>query len=174
MDIDFYLNIIQQAAHQLDKKLLDKKEIKYAVGIYGESVFLKLYKISWTNKTADPLLSESRIFFSVWINDEAIKRPQLFYNIHALKLRKLNGYKITSRDFANAFRTKFKAFEPNWPNVSTQFGPLTLMEGFVNSDLNLFQNEIIGLANKFLQMEYLIDELLKDRQTSNDKNIIRQ
>ncbi len=174
MDSAYYLNIFQQATNELDKELLDKKQIKTAVVIYLNSVVLKLYKIGWANKSADPLLSTSRIFFSVWIGDEAIKDHKLLYNIHALKLRQLNGFKITSRDFATDFRERFKPFEHHWPNVSTAFGPLTLMEGFVNIDMESFQHEITTLANKFLAIDYLIDELLDERKISTAKNIQKQ
>ena len=50
------------------------------------------------------------IFFSVWIN-AGIKEHKLFYNIHALKLRQLKGYNITSRKFASDFREQFKSHE---------------------------------------------------------------
>ena len=164
MDSTLYLKTFQQAADQLDDELLKKKEIKTAVGIYVESVCLKLYKTAWANKSENPLTSASRIFFSVWINDKEIREHKLCYNIHALKLRQLKGYNITSRDFATDFRTKFKPFENNWPNVSTAFGPLTLMEGFVKIDLDSFQNEIIALANQFLKIDYVIDDLLNERK----------
>jgi hypothetical protein len=85
---------------------------------------------------------------------------KLFYNIHALKLRKLKGYSIASRDFATTFRKKFKPFEPQWPNVSLQFGPLTLMQGWVKADKNNMQSEIAGLANRFLEIACLVDETL--------------
>ena len=49
MDFDFYLDKFQAAAAQLDKNLLDKKNIEVAVGLYLQSVFLKLYKNVWAN-----------------------------------------------------------------------------------------------------------------------------
>lgn len=136
--------------------------MEVAVGIYkNDSVFIKLYKKSWANKSEDLLTSESRIFFSVWINKSIINEQKLFYNIHALKLRKLNGYKITSRNFADNFRISFKIFESQWKNVSTQFGPLTLMEGSFDFEPENLQNEIVQLANQFLQIDFLIDDLLE-------------
>jgi hypothetical protein len=41
-----------------------------------------------------------------------------------------------------------------------KFGPLTLMEGWLEIDTENFQNEIAELANKFLKAEHLIDETL--------------
>lgn len=133
----------------LTKRFLQKKQIEVAVGIYQDSVFLKLFKKEWANKWQDPLISESRIFFSVWVNDPIIKEQKIFYNIHALKLRQLNGYSITSRAFADNFRTKFKTVEQQWENVSTKFGPQTLMQGWVNVDIKNCQDKTFELANHF-------------------------
>jgi len=161
MDFTFYLNEFQKAADKLDKKLLKNKQIEVAVGVVLNSVFLKLYKKAWANKSQDPLTSTSRIFFSVWINDSAIQEQKIYYNIHAFKLRQLDGYTIKSRDFADKFRTGFKKFEKNWPNVSVKLGPLTLMEGWVKLDMKNFKDEIVKLANYFLEIEHLIDNTLK-------------
>jgi hypothetical protein len=160
MDFKNYLHAFQKTADQLDKIRLKEKRIEVAVGIVLNSVFLKLYKKSWANEVQDPLTSEARIFFSVWVNDSTIKDKKLFYNIHALKLRKLKGYRIESGKFATTFRTQFRNFEHQWENVSVDFGPLTLMEGWLKVDLESFQNQVSGLANNFLEIEHLVDETL--------------
>lgn len=161
MDTSFYLDKFQKAADQLDKKLLTKKKVEAAVVIYGENcVVLKLYKRSWTNQSENPLTSTSRIFFSVWISDSTIKEQKILYNIHALKLRRLQGYSIQSRNYANIFRKSFKEFEHKWENVSVRFGPLTLMQGWLKIDLENFQGEILELANNFLEIEHLVDDTL--------------
>ena len=161
MDISFYLDKFQKAAGQLDKKLLIKKKVEAAVVMYGEEcVVLKLYKRAWINQFQDPLTSASRIFFSVWISDSTINEQKILYNIHALKLRQLKGYSIQSRKFADNFRARFKDFEHKWKNVSVNFGPLTLMEGWLKIDLENLQDEILELANNFLEIEYLIDDTL--------------
>ncbi len=167
MDTSFYLNKFQKAAGQLDKSLLIKKKIEAKVVMYGENcVVLKLYKRSWTNQFPDPLTSASRIFFSVWISDSTIDEQKIRYNIHALKLRHLKGYSIQSRKFADTFRDSFKDFEHKWENVSIDFGPLTLMEGWLKMDLDNFQGEILELANNFLEIEHLVDDTLSHfRQT---------
>jgi len=162
MDVDlrYYLDVFQKVSDQLDQKQLIKNRIETTVGIFLESVVLKMYKRSWANPLQDPITSESRIFFSVWMNDSAIKDRKLFYNIHALKLRKLKGYVIESRKFAETFRAKFKKFEYKWENVSVKFGPLTLMEGWVTIDLENFEDQIMALANNFLEIQGLVDETL--------------
>jgi hypothetical protein len=161
VDTSSYLDKFQQAADKLDKKLLSQKHIEYAVVLYGKDcVVLKLFKRSWTNQFQDPLTAETRIFFSIWVSDASIKEQKLLYNIHALKLRQLKGYTIQSRKFADLFRKSFKEFEYKWKNVSLDFGPSTLMEGWLNIDNGNFQSDILELANNFLEIEHLVDDTL--------------
>jgi len=160
MHFQTYLDKFEEAADKLNKKLLHKKNIEVSVGIRMDSPCLKLYKKAWASPAQDPVTAESRIFFSVWTNKQIINDQKLFYNIHAFKLRKLPGYKIESRKFADTFRAGFQDFKDQWQNVSIKFGPLTLMEGWLKIDPENFQAEIAELANKFLETAYLIDEAL--------------
>ena len=157
MDTTYYLQIFQSAADQLDKQLFARKELKVAVGLYQESVVLKIYKQSWASSIQDPLTAETRIFFSVWINYSETQKQKLFYNIHAFKLRKMSGYAIESRKFAAIFRGNFKKYEHEWQNVSLNFGPLTLLQGWVQFEPEQVQDEIIKLSYNFLEIEHLID-----------------
>jgi hypothetical protein len=160
MDTAFYLEIFRNAADKIDQSVMNRKQLEVATGLYGDSVFLKLYKLSWASPSKDPLTAKSRIFFSIWINDPSIAKQKLLYNIHALKLRQLKGYAITSRKFAESFRGRFSEFEQKWPNVSLNYGPLTLMQGWIESDPERMQEETIALANNFLELEPLIDQTL--------------
>ncbi|WP_428330583.1 hypothetical protein [Mucilaginibacter sp.] len=160
MDTPFYLELFQNAANQIDKNVLAGKQLEVATGLYGDSVFLKLYKKSWAGPSADPLTAKTRIFFSIWISDSDIAQQKLFYNIHAFKLRLLKGYKIESRKFADSFRVSFLEFERQWPNVNVHYGPLTLMQGWIAYDPDKMQEEIIKLSNNFLELEPLIDQTL--------------
>ncbi len=162
MDYKHYLSTFQKASTQLDKKVFREKQLEVAAGEVLNSVFLKLYKKSWTNPCKDPLTSGSRIFFSIWTNNSAIEEQKLFYNIHALKLRHLKGYSIQSRKFADNFRKNFRDYEHNWQNVSVNFGPLTLMEGWQQIYLENFQDDIVKLANNFIDIEHLIDNTLAE------------
>ncbi len=137
---------------------LNNLRLHTAVGEYQNSVFLKLFKTEWANPSADLLTSPSRIFFSVWIDLD--NDTQLFYNIHALKLRQLKGYKIESRKFADVFRAAFKTFEKEWPNVSTRFGPLTLMQGQVNLSPEALKATAGKLTLSFFRISHLIDQAL--------------
>lgn len=103
MDTAFYLNKFKQAANRLNKEQLQEKLLEVAAGEVLDSVFLKLYKKSWASPQQDPLTAQSRIFFSVWVNDQTIEAQKISYNIHALKLRHLQGHKIESRKFAALF-----------------------------------------------------------------------
>jgi len=160
MHLNLFVEKFQVAANSVNKKTLNKKQLEIAVGIYKRSVFLKLYKKQWCNKTEDPLTAASRIFFSIWINEAIIDEQKIFYNIHALKLRQLKGYAITSRDFAERFRKQFKPFMQQWPNVSVHFGPLTLMQGYVNATHENMEQEITTLASNFFTIDDLIDNTL--------------
>jgi hypothetical protein len=160
MDYEFYLKKFKGAVEQLDKKLLKSKKLEVSVGIILDSVYLKIYKKEWTSDFSNPLNAEARIFFSIWLNDKKIQDNKIFYNIHALKLRKLKGYLILSKEFANSFRKKFKEHQYNWENVSINFGPLTLMEGYAELDEKNFENKVLELVRKFLEIADLIDDSL--------------
>jgi len=130
MDFEFYLDKFRGSTKDLDKSQLDKKRLEVSVGTILDSVFLKLYKREWSSDLNSPLTAEARIFFSIWINDKTIRANKISYNIHAFKLRNLKGYSIASKEFADSFRKQFKTVQDNWENVSIDFGPLTLMEGW--------------------------------------------
>lgn len=160
MNFAFYLDEFEKAAKSLDNKSLEKKGIQIQVGIWLDSVVLRLQKKHWTNKPDEKPHAGAAIFMGIWVNEETIANQRLLYNIHALRLRQLKGYKLQSRAFAISFREKFKAFEQHWPNVSTEFGPQTLMEGWIHLDNENVQKDILKLANNFLAIEHLIEHTL--------------
>jgi len=162
MDSRYYLHQFNKAAGLIDKGLFPAEDLK--VDIWLDSVVLKIQRPEWLGNP--PVRSfEQSVFFSVWVHDETLKRDKIYYNIHALNLRELKGHKIKSRDFAEAFRKAFKPFEKNWPNVSTAFGPQTLMEGWVEYDDN--KPEIIAnLAKNFAQIQFIIDDLFTQYRKS--------
>jgi hypothetical protein len=160
MDTTFYLSLFQQVGDKLDKKLLNQKQLQLETGVWLDSIVLRLYKQHWANNPDAKPQTGPSIFFSIWINIADINEHKLFYNIHALKLRKLNGYALTSRKFAEDFREQFKSFEHNWPNVSTKFGPQTLMQGWKIVDLNFPMEDILKIANKLIDLDVLIENLL--------------
>jgi len=162
MDFKFYLEKFEKSAKRLDKKQLAKKQLEVSVGVILDSVFIKLYKREWTNDLNNPLNAEARIFFSVWVNNKTIRENKMFYNIHALKLRKLKGYSILSREFADSYRKHFRKIRTNWENVNLNLGPLTLMEGWKTFSAENLESIIVNLANNFLEIDHLVDETLKE------------
>jgi hypothetical protein len=131
---------------------------------YKDCAVLKLQKGSWTNDPMDRVENKSGIFFSIWIDKMAASQSRAKYNIHALKLRQLEGYSITSRDFASDFRNGFASMRAAWPNVRIDYGPLTLMEGWIQVDAERFEQNILGLMERFRQISPLIDRLLESRR----------
>lgn len=164
METTYYLAKFKNSADHFNKQLFNQKNLEYKVGVWLASVALKIQKKVWINTSPTARPFEESIFFSVWLNDESIQKGKLRYNIHALKLRQLAGYSIKSRDFADAFRLRFKKFEKKWPNVSVNFGPLTLMEGWVTIDEDNLESLISDLAYRFLEIESIIDDLLAQRK----------
>ncbi|MGC4104327.1 hypothetical protein [Ferruginibacter sp.] len=161
MDLTVYTQKFKNALGQMDKTQLGKLQLEAAVGIVLDSVFLKLYKKTWVNDMEDPLNAATRIFFSVWINEKTAEQNRVYYNIHAFKLRQLKGYDISSRDFAEQFRKKFRKVQQRWQNVSVQYGPLTLMEGWVELDAAHIEQTVKTLAVNFMQIAHLVDDTLK-------------
>jgi DNA-binding MarR family transcriptional regulator len=133
-------------------------------GFYNDCSVLKLQKASWTNDPMDRVQNKSGIFFSIWMNEASTRKNRASYNIHALKLRQLKGYSITSRDFANDFRNGFESMRDTWPNVSVDYGPLTLMEGWIEIDSNGLGKDILVLMERFKHLSPLIDRLLESRR----------
>ncbi|SHG20375.1 hypothetical protein [Pedobacter caeni] len=160
-----YLGRFQKSADELDKLVnFNQKELVYNVGIWLDSVVLKIQNRSWLNTSPETKPFEESVFFSVWLNDESIQKGKIYYNIHALKLRQLTNYSIKSREFSNAFRLRFMPFEKQWPNVSVDFGPLTLMEGWVPFDHEHIEKLVADLASNFLEIAVIIEDLLKERK----------
>lgn len=154
---EFYLQSFREVENILIADDMASLQLEIAVGEFQDCVFIKLYKTAWANPSPNLLTSPSRIFFSVWINYN--DSSKLYYNIHALKLRHLKGYKIESRKFADKFRTAFKPFEKVWPNVSTIFGPLTLMQGYCSAAS--LKPIALKLCRNFISIHHLVDETLE-------------
>ena len=132
-------------------------------GTYADCHVLKLQKPTWTNDDMQQFQNQSGIFFSIWLEQNAAETSRANYNIHALKLRQLRGYKLTSRNFATDFRHHFAPLQKDWPNVSTGFGPQTLMQGWFDIVAKTFPRDVIRLISRFEKVSPIIDKLLKNR-----------
>jgi len=164
MSIEIYLNKFENALKAFDKKVLENSGLEIQTGIWLNSVVLRLQKKHWANNPDEKPHSGSAIFMGIWIDQEAFSKKIIKYNIHALKLRQLNGYALQSRVFADSFREKFKKFEQKWENVSVQFGPQTLMEGWIPLNDEKIHEDILNLINSFIEIVPLIDETLLEFQ----------
>ena len=164
MDTRYYLHEFEQCAELLDKKGLAEHQLDVNVGVWVDSAVLKIQKRAWLNPTADARPFRESVFFSIWVNEETIRETKIYYNIHALQLRQLKNYRIKSREFAAAFRTRFLPFAKDWPNVSVNYGPLTLMEGWKAVGDDDFEKDVVALANRFLTVQFIIDELFDERR----------
>jgi hypothetical protein len=133
-------------------------------GRFGRCPVLKLQKPAWTNDPMDEIRNETGIFFSIWSVPDAVPRNRVHYNIHALKLRQLKGYAITSRDFADGFRNRFVSIRDAWPHVSTEYGPLTLMQGWIESEIDRVEDDLFRLMEQFDDVIPVIDLLLARRR----------
>jgi len=133
-------------------------------GFYTECFVLKLQKPAWTNDRMDRVKNETGVFFSIWVDPRKDAR-RANYNIHALKLRELKGYLITSRNFAEAFRGRFQSgLADGWPNTSLDFGPQTLMQGWVDIE-GAGTEDLLGLMKRFELVSPVIDDLLEARRS---------
>lgn len=138
----------QQAGH---KPLLD-----CSTSTYEGCPQVCLSKSSWVSGNAG-------VTFHVWLDADVRSRNKVRYNIHALKMRELKPYAVTSRDFAAAFRKEFKLQGSAWPNVRVDFGPQNLMEGWIDLDPKTFQHDVLSLLLRFEQIRPIIDRLLTER-----------
>jgi hypothetical protein len=133
-------------------------------GFYSNCPVLKLQKAAWTNDDMQSMPNQTGIFFSIWLDDASLKRRQVLYNIHALKLRQLKAYKAISIQFANEFRTRFARMQSDWPNIRVDFGPLTLMQGWIPMVEKNLDRSLLELLNRFGKISPIIDELLNARE----------
>jgi len=125
-------------------------------GIFEGCPYVRLHRDSW-------LSGKAAIFFSVWTDKDSESNGRLHYNIHALKLREFKFHVITSRNFADSFRKAFKTLAKSWPNVRIDYGPLNLMEGWVEYRESSFDSDVLALMNQFSEIAPVIDRLLEER-----------
>ncbi len=130
------------------------------VGRYHGCAVIKLQKPAWTNDSMRKVPNQTGVFFSVWIDPKSIGVAR--YNIHSLKLGKLKHHHIITGDFARAFRRAFARSIKSWPNVRTDYGPQTLMQGWIESHRPRFERDVTALLNRFQLLCPMIDRFLED------------
>ena len=73
MNEAFYLKEFQSASIKINKKTFEDHHLQIYTGVVMNSVAIKVYKPEWSNDPQNALTASSRIFFSIWINEETIK-----------------------------------------------------------------------------------------------------
>ena len=101
---------------------------------------------------------EQGIFFSVWLGDPEVVTRRFNYNIHALKLGSQKRCAAKPVAFARTFRSRFSL--TGWPNISVDYGPQTLMQGWLPLQPATFASDVLGLINRFTATHLIIDDLL--------------
>jgi len=163
MSTNFYLSQFESALAKYREIAAQGKSasgLLYFAGPILGATALKVYKTQWASDPQNPLTSPGRIFFSVWVTDSSIKENKLLYNIHALKLRQFKNPNLTARDFAARFRARLKPHQHEWPNLSLDYGPLTLMQGWIPLNDDTLEVDIITLIQKFITLVPIIDQTL--------------
>jgi hypothetical protein len=156
--------IFRDIKTRYEKQPRREPELICREGFHMNCDVLKLQKASWTNddlsKIGNP---KGGIFFSIWITEEGGRRGRADYNIHAIRLRELKGYRLTGNDFCDQFRKRFKRLSGSWPNVNTDGGCLTLFEGWIEIEDKSFVRDVLMLMNRFQEIAPVIDDLLNQR-----------
>lgn len=156
-----WLSILKEIEAEISLELSQKFHLQCLTGDWLDSAVLKIQKPSWTDGGPG-----QGVFFSIWLGDKESRKNRFNYNIHALKLRLREGYAIKPGDFASAFREKFASQSGRWPNVRTDHGPQTLMQGWMPLDTKTFRKDVVGLVDGFVAIHGIIDVLLEERRKS--------
>ena len=148
-----HLAVLERVQRKEAARLLRDFQLQCKTGEWLDCAVLKLQKPNWSDHGM-----EQGIFFSIWVGEPDIANGRFNYNLHALKLgaQKCCGVKPVA--FAKAFRRRFKS--AGWPNVGTDYGPQTLMQGWARLSIDTFERDALTLIERFVAMHHVIDELL--------------
>ena len=151
-----FLIEFQKIRDVYDKDASSKSGLICVTSVFEGCPGVKLHRDSWKSGAAE-------IFFSVWTDNDSGNADRIHYNIHAFKMRQFKDHVITSRDFADDFRKNFKALSSSWPNVRVDYGPLNLMQGWIEFREETFERDVLGLLSQFAAVCRIIDRLLEER-----------
>ena len=153
------LTVLEELALELTPEL-ESHQLFTRTGVWLESAALKVLKPNWTDGAGH------ETFFSVWLDAKDLKKGRFNYNIHALKMRLLPGYAMSAGDFASGFRRRLAAVGGDWPNLKTDYGPQTLMQGWRPFDPQTFREEVAHLVREFVKIHKIIDDLMEEARIS--------
>ena|SRR6188768_2767470 len=151
-----FLSEFQKIKRTYDNSAAEKSGLTCVTNVFEGCPGIRLHRESW-------LSGNAQIFFSIWTDSESECGGRLHYNIHAFKLREFKLHVITSRNFADSFRKAFKAVSKHWSNVRVDYGPLNLMEGWIEYRETAFPSDVLQLMHQFAEIAPLIDHLLEER-----------
>jgi hypothetical protein len=130
-------------------------------GPHMDCAVVKLQKPEWTNDDLTKMGNRTGIFFSIWVGEAGAAKGRADYNIHAMSVRKLKSYRLTGNEFSDRFRKAFNKVRAGWPNVSTDYGCCTLMQGWYDINPKSFASDAMKLMRQFdKQVAPIIDRLL--------------
>src|SRR3954470_1196627 len=121
------------AKSQYEQRRAHDRALICRAGSHMNCAVIKLQKSAWTNDDLTKMGNQTGIFFSIWISEAGAEKARANYNIHAMSVRHLTRYRLTGKVFCSQFRKVFDkvgAARAAWPNVSTDFGCCTLMQGW--------------------------------------------
>ena len=156
-----YRSVLKKLEKKHAQSLSDKYGLTCKQIQYGEdTAALYIAKKNWTNRFELDREKTIGIFYCVWVSPELLEEEKYAYNIHSLKLRDLPGYKLSSREFANEFRAVVKSRVASWPNISMDYGSLTLLEGRDLCNIDTFVHKVEKRISDFVEIYEEIDKLL--------------
>ena len=148
-----YLAILERIKRNHADRLLQTFQLHCEAGNWLNSAALKLQKSNWSDHGMG-----QGIFFSVWLGNAEVETNRFNYNIHALKLGLQKSCGVKPVAFARVFRRRFSF--AGWPNINTDYGPQTLMQGWLPLHQSTFEQDVLGLIDRFASTQNIIDELL--------------
>ena len=151
-----FLAAFQSIKNSYDSSVSRRSGLTCTTNVFEGCPGVRLFRTTWMS-------GKSGIFFSIWTDEHSESALRLHYNIHALKLRQLKPYVITSRNFAEEFRQSFETIRKSWPNVSVEYGPQNLMQGWIEYRIETFESDALRLLRQFSEIAPVIDGLLEER-----------
>jgi hypothetical protein len=156
--------IFQDVRRRYEIQATRDPDLICADGFHGNCDVLKWRKASWTNDDPTNIKSPmGGIFFSIWITEDGGRAGRAEYNLHSYGLGKLPAYKIAAREFCGQFRAAFSGISGSWPNVRTDFGPGTLMQGWFKIHPKSLADQVLTVVGEFREVAMIIDHLLAQR-----------
>lgn len=160
--MDNHFIVLQALQQSIGPEMLARNELVCKAMPHDDSAVFYLAKNEWTNRLVKKAGEDTQgVFCSLWTNAELIKQGRFSYNIHSLKLHALPACRLTSRKFAEDFRNAVKDRIREWPNVRTDYGPLTLLQGYELCELDDFSTKARERVEAFASISGIIDALFE-------------